>query len=110
MTDKKINKGEKMEVNNNVKENNLIHFKAKIEFDNKKFFVVDNFKFENEKYFYIIEDKSKEIEECGSIDNFKGKIRMEYIFQIEPGIYKTVSDIELIKKLDLIQVQRLLNN
>ena len=35
---------------------------------------------------------------------------MEYIFQIEPGIYKTVSDIELIKKLDLIQVRRLLNN
>lgn len=86
-----------------------IDFKARIEFDHTIFYVLDNFEYDGTKYFYIVEDKSKELEDCGGLENYKGKIRMEYIYEDEPGIYQTVIDTELLKQLDIVQSARILS-
>lgn len=88
---------------------NQIDFKARIEFDHTIFYVLDNFEYDGRKYFYIVEDKSKELEDCGGFEKYKGKIRMEYIYEDEPGIYQTVTDTKLLKKLDVVQSARILS-
>lgn len=89
------------------KVNNQIDFKARIEFDNTIFYVLDNFEYDGKKYFYIIEDKSKELEDCGGLENYSGKIRMEYIYEDEPGIYQTVTNAQLLKELGIVQAARI---
>lgn len=83
-------------------------FKAKIKFDNKFFYVLDNFIYDNIKYYYIVEDKVEEIEAAGGIENYQGKIQMEYIYEDEPGVYQTVTSVELLKQLDIVQSARAL--
>lgn len=84
-----------------------ITFKAKIEFDNQYFYVLDNFMYDGVKYWYIVEDKIEEIEKAGGVEKYKGKIRMEYIYEDEPEIYQTVTDAKLLKELDIVQAARI---
>ena len=99
----------KKELVNFGKENKDIEFKARIKFDNQFFYVLDNFEYDNIKYYYIIEDKIDEIEEAGGIENYQGKIRMEYIYEVEPEIYETVIDMELLKELDIVESARVIS-
>ena len=74
-------------------------YKARIKFDNREWLVIDNIQYEGEKYYYIIEDISKEIEEIDSIENYKGKITAEFIYKLDNGNYKNVVDKNLIDNL-----------
>lgn len=88
-------------------EDDSIKFKAKIEFCGQVFYILDNFEYDDIKYFYIIEDKEKELKEAGGFEKYKGKIRMEYIYESEPGIYQTVTDEKLLKQLDIVEAARI---
>ncbi len=41
-----------------------IKFKAKIQFNGNYFYILDNFMYDNKKYYYIIEDKTEELEKA----------------------------------------------
>ena len=98
----------KEDIINSAKDIPPVDFKAKIKFADTEFYVLDNFVYQDVKYYYIIEAKESEIEQAGGFENYQGKIRMEYIFEDEPGIYQTVIDEKLLKELDAIQSLRIL--
>lgn len=98
----------KEDIINSAKDIPPVDFKAKIKFAGTEFYVLDNFVYQDVKYYYIIEAKESEIEQAGGFERYQGKIRMEYIFEDEPGIYQTVIDEKLLKELDAIQSLRIL--
>lgn len=94
--------------------NNSI-FKAKITFDGMDFFIYDYFDYEGIKYYYIIEDKSEQFKNEEDLNKFYSnpteKIRIEFIFEFDKvtHTYKTVTDIDLLNKLNIIEAKRLFN-
>lgn len=86
-------------------------YKMRIKFDNKDWLVIDNFIVENVKYYYIIEDKSEELEKVNNIEDYKGNINMNFIYsEKNDGIYKNVTDKELFNQLLAIVGYRNMKN
>lgn len=85
-------------------------YKARIKFANKEWLVVDNIEYEGVKYFYIIEDISNEIENLENIEEYQGNISIEFIYKLDNGNYKNVTDQELIAKLSSIIAIRAINS
>ena len=77
-------------------------YKARIKFADREWLVVDNIKYEGVKYFYIIEDISEEIEKLDNIEEYEGNICIEFIYKLDNGNYKNVTDSDLISKLSSI--------
>jgi len=84
-------------------------YKARIKFDDREWLVVDNIEYEGIKYFYIIEDISEEIEKLEKIEDYKGKFSIEFIYKLDNGNYKNVTNQELISKLSAIVALKNLN-
>lgn len=86
-------------------------YKMRIRFDNKDWLVIDNFIVENVKYYYIIEDKSEELENVNNIEDYKGNININFIYSEENDeIYKNVTDKELFNQLLAIVGYRNMKN
>lgn len=85
-------------------------YKARIKFDNREWLVVDNIMYDNQKYFYIMEDISEELEKLDNIEDYKGKVAIEFIYKVENGNYRNVTDQELISKLSAIVAINALNS
>lgn len=81
-------------------------YKARIKYNNREWLVVDNIEYQGIKYFYIIEDISNEIEELENIEDYQGKISIEFIYKSNGDNYKNVTDQELITKLSSIVAMR----
>ena len=81
-------------------------YKARIKYNNREWLVVDNIEYQGIKYFYIIEDISNEIEELENIEDYQGKISIEFIYKSNGDNYKNVTDQELITKLSSIVALR----
>lgn len=77
-------------------------YKARIKFDNREWLVIENIEYNGIKYYYIIEDISEEIKDLKSIEEYNGKITVEFIYKIENGNYRNVTDQELISKLSAL--------
>ena len=74
-------------------------YKARIKFGNKEWLVIDNIEYQGIKYYYIIEDISEEIENLKNIEEYEGHISIEFIYKLDNGNYKNVTDQELISVL-----------
>lgn len=85
-------------------------YKARIKFDNREWLVIDNIEYEGIKYYYIVEDVSKELDNLENIEEYKGKLTLEFIHKVENGNYRNVTNKELISKLMAIVATRALNN
>jgi len=85
-------------------------YKARIKFDNREWLVVDNIEYEGIKYYYIVEDISKELDNLENIEEYEGNLTLEFIHKVENGNYRNVTNKELISKLMAIVATRTLNN
>lgn len=74
-------------------------YKMRIKFDGREWLVIDNIEYENVKYYYIIEDISEELNELKSLDEYEGNFVAEFIFKLDNGNYRNVTNQELINKL-----------
>lgn len=90
-----------------IDENGDYNVKGFLRFIDKDFCIIDAFKYKDIKYFYIVEDKEKEIKDAGGIENYKEEILVLYIYEKEPGMYASVTDKELLNELDLYFLNRL---
>lgn len=81
-------------------------YKARIKFDDRDWLVIDNIEYENVRYYYIIEDISDKLEGVDSIEEYKGKFNLEFIYKLDNGNYRNVTDKSLIDKLMAIVAQR----
>lgn len=85
-------------------------YKMRIKFDNREWLVVDNIEYENVKYYYIIEDISKELNNVNNIEDYEGNYSIEFIYKLENGNYKNVTDQKLIQNLLAIVGKRAILN
>lgn len=85
-------------------------YKMRIKFDNREWLVVDNIEYENIKYYYIIEDISKELNNVKNIEEYEGNYSIEFIYKLENGNYKNVTDQKLIQNLLAIVGKRAILN
>jgi len=85
-------------------------YKARIKFDNREWLVVDNIEYEGVRYFYIIEDISDELNNLEQLEDYEGNLSIEYIYKLDNGNYKNVTDQELITKLSSIIAIKSMNS
>ena len=85
-------------------------YKMRIKFDNREWLVVDNIEYENIKYYYIIEDISKELNNVKNIEEYEENYSIEFIYKLENGNYKNVTDQKLIQNLLAIVGKRAILN
>lgn len=74
-------------------------YKMRIKFDNRQWLVIDNLEYNNVKYYYIIEDISDKLNDLESLEDYDGKYSMEFIYKLDNGNYKNVTNQDLIDKL-----------
>lgn len=74
-------------------------YKMRIKFDNREWLVIDNIEYEGIRYYYIIEDISEKLERLKSLDEYEGTFNIEFIYKLENGNYKNVTDRKLIDVL-----------
>ena len=77
-------------------------YKARIKFADKEWLVVENIEYKGIKYYCIVEDISDELEKLEKLSDYKGRLSVEFIYQLDNGKYKNVTDKELIEKLLLV--------
>lgn len=77
-------------------------YKMRIKFDNREWLVVDNVEYEGIKYYYIIEDISEELNGLKSLDEYEGNFTIEFIYKLDNGNYKNVTDEVLLNTLTAI--------
>jgi len=85
-------------------------YKMRIKFDNREWLVIDNVEYEGVKYYYIIEDISEELNHLNSLEDYKGKVSMEFIYKLDDGNYKNVTDEALLNTLTAIVGKRAVLN
>ena len=85
-------------------------YKARIKFDNREWLVIDNIEYEGTKYFYIIEDISDELNDLDNIEDYQGNISVEFIYKLDNGNYRNVTDQDLIAKLSSIVAIKAINS
>lgn len=74
-------------------------YKMRIKFDNREWLVIDNIEYEGVKYYYIIEDISEELNGLKSLDEYEGNFTIEFIYKLDNGNYKNVTDQSLLDTL-----------
>ena len=72
--------------------------------------VIDNIEYEGVKYYYIIEDISEELNGLKSLEDYKGKVTIEFIYKLDNGNYKNVTDEALLNTLTAIVGKRAVLN
>lgn len=77
-------------------------YKMRIKFDNREWLVIDNIEYEGVKYYYIIEDISEELNVLKSLDEYEGPVTIEFIYKLDNGNYKNVTDEALLNTLTAI--------
>lgn len=76
-----------------------MNYKMRIKFDNREWLVVDNIEHKGIRYYYIIEDISEELDKVNKIEEYQGNFNLEFIYKLENGNYKNVTDTNLINEL-----------
>lgn len=90
-------------------------FKGSIKFAGKDFLVYDNFEFEGEKYYYIIENRENDFKRKEDLTKFfendASSIRIEFIYEVdkEAHLYETVTDEDLLSRLNMEEARRILH-
>lgn len=79
----------------------------KIQFGDKNFYVVDEFEYNERKYYYIYEDVYVE---GMKMDEFGGDVEVNFIFKRDDGKFENVVDDKLFNKLLNIASKRLVLN
>jgi len=79
-----------------------MEYKARIKFFDKEWLIIENIEYEGIKYYYIIEDISEKLEDIENIEDYEGNFSIEFIYKLENGNYRNVTDKELIEKLSSI--------
>lgn len=74
-------------------------YKGRIKYDDREWLVVDRVELDGKKYYYIIEDISEEIENIENFDDFEGNITLEFIYKVDNGNYRNVTDEALFDTL-----------
>lgn len=77
-------------------------YKMRIKFDNREWLVIDNIEYEGVKYYYIIEDISEELNGIKSLDEYEGNFTIEFIYKLDNGNYRNVTDQALLNTLSAI--------
>lgn len=85
-------------------------YKARIKFSDREWLVIDNIEYKGERYYYIIEDISEELNGLNSLDEYEGNFSMEFIYKLDNGNYRNVTDQQLIKQLLAVVGQRAVLN
>lgn len=85
-------------------------YKTRIKFGNREWLVIDNIEYKGQKYYYIIEDISEQLNGLNNLDEYKGNFSMEFIYKLDNGNYKNVTDQGLIKELLAIVGKRAILN
>ncbi len=85
-------------------------YKTRIKFVNKEWLVIDNIEFNNIKYFYIIEDTSENLNNINNINELQKKYNAEFIYKLDNGNYKNVTDKNLINQLLNIIAQKMIHS
>ena len=85
-------------------------YKMRIKFDNREWLVIDNIEYEGVKYYYIIEDISEELDGLKSLEDYEGKVTIEFIYKLDNGNYKNVTDEVLLNILTAIVGKRAVLN
>lgn len=70
-----------------------------VNFNGKKYILIDKFEYKGREYMYIIEDVSEEIEKSKNPETFTGKAEFNFIAKCDDGEYETIVDAGLIEKL-----------
>jgi len=71
----------------------------RIKFVKKEWYIVDVVKYNDVEYYYISEDLSSKIGDFENVKNYKGDWAIEFIYRLEDGKYRNVSDDELFSNL-----------
>lgn len=74
-------------------------YKTRIKFLDREWLVVDNIEYKGQRYYYIIEDISEELNGLASLDEYEGNFSMEFIYKLDNGNYRNVTDQQLIQQL-----------
>ncbi len=74
-------------------------YKGRLKFGNKEWLLIDNIEYEGVEYLYIIEDISDELNNVKNIEDYEGRIHIEFIYKLDNGNYKNVLDNNLIENL-----------
>ncbi len=85
-------------------------YKTRIKFANRQWLVIDNIQYNQQKYYYIIEDISEQLIGLNSLEEYEGNFLAEFIYEIDNGNYKNVTDQELIEQLLAIVGQKTILN
>lgn len=85
-------------------------YKARIKFAEREWLVIDNLEYEGKKYYYIVEDVSEELDKLENIEDYNKDIDLEFIYKVENGNYRNVTDEELIEKLLCIVGVKVIEN
>lgn len=74
-------------------------YKGIIKFDDREWLVIDTVEYEGVKYFYIIENISEELNKVKSLEEYDGDFHLEFIYKLDNGNYKNVTDYGIIQNL-----------
>ena len=85
-------------------------YKMRIKFDNREWLVIDNIEYQGVKYYYIIEDISEKLNGLKSLDEYEGNFTIEFIYKLDNGNYKNVTDEALLNTLTAIVGKRAVLN
>lgn len=83
-------------------------YKGRIKFDNREWLLIDKLNYKGIDYYYIIEDVSEELNNLNSIEDYKGKICIEFIYKLDEKNYKNVTDQNLLDDLLALMGQKVI--
>lgn len=85
-------------------------YKARFKYDNIEWLVIDAFKYEGEKYMYLVEDVKEKLETEEDLKNYGKPIKMIYVKSVGNDDYLEITDQSLIDQLNIIVATNVLNN
>lgn len=84
-------------------------YKARFKYNDIEWLVIDAFKYEGEKYMYLVEDIKDKIETEEELKNYKKPIRMIYVKHVGDNNYLEITDRALIDQLNIVVATNVLN-
>lgn len=83
---------------------------GRIKYDDREWLVLNKIEYQGIEYYYIIEDLSDEVTSFEDLENYKGRISIEFIHKVDNGMYQNVTDQNLIDQLLAITGEKFLRS
>lgn len=103
-------KKDKNETGNDIQLKEGGAYKARIKWDDREWLVLDKIEYQGIEYYYIIQDLSDEVTSFENLENYKGRISIEFIHKVDNGMYRNVTDQNLIDQLLAITGEKFLRS